>query len=253
MSTLPRMAAGGRRRAVLTDGRPRLVHNPLPAALAPPAHADPHNSGTENCCQGQGSRAYEISDLAASPAPASRYHSLALGCADDALGCADDASSPSNVEAASQPGTACASSGSLSLFAAHAANSPPGRSTRRAIVAARQYAHCRQLRQRPPRGQADFGCAAPPAARTIRRSCAGGRLHPVAGIRNSRIGKALLILVDTTMLERVEGRADTKHAGVPAGQENSPCNGFGRVGASKANLRMIVKANVTYQCRSRRE
>src|SRR5262249_38290977 len=45
MWTLPRMAAGGRRRAVLTDGRPRLVHNPSPASLAPPAHVNPHNSG----------------------------------------------------------------------------------------------------------------------------------------------------------------------------------------------------------------
>src|SRR5215471_4555224 len=68
MSTLPRMAAGGRRHAVLTDGRPRLVHNPLPVALTPPAHVDPHNSGKKNCCQGQGNRTYEISDLAASPA-----------------------------------------------------------------------------------------------------------------------------------------------------------------------------------------
>jgi hypothetical protein len=55
------------------------------------------------------------------------------------------------------------------------------------------------------------------------------------------------------MWERVEGHRDTKHTGVLAGQENSPCISFGQVGASKANLWMIVKANVTYQSRSRRE
>ena len=42
------------------------------------------------------------------------------------------ASSPSKVDAAPHPGITCASSGSVSRFAAQAANKPPGRSTRRA-------------------------------------------------------------------------------------------------------------------------